>query len=328
MQRSVHGRSSRLSTIRTGCRFARQPVDIRAGHDFPSFTTAKRATWSLQFYHSAWPKRSGKTPVLLRVDNRDILRTRARFLKRSVFVELGPSVDRVKALMRGRRLTVVTGSGRSAFSLKGSSGATVRVARCVKAYYRSGTGAFAGNNSGAFGSAPSQSSGAFATPSSKSKSRKLGRAQTLEIALKYLNGNKLNYKILPASANYFKNFPVNWSYGPKSYGGMMVIRNSSKTGTQQLGGLLGDQARLCTDKSAVERKPIQRMKKTTIHRASGACSTNGQVYALRYLVIESNSAPTVIMIVEMIHSSDSKKSPGVSGKRKWRIDNITSGEPR
>lgn len=306
----------------------------QSGTHFSIIYYRNRAEWVLQFYHNGWPERTGNTPVRLQVDGRGITSGNARFFKRSVFVDLGPSVDRVIALMRGNKLSVITPSGTSAFSLKGSHGATVRVARCLKAYMTQG----AGTTAGAFAPAPSANQGAFATapqavpqqPSqsaSTGKSLKLPRGETLEVALNYLNQNKVGYKLLPAESNFFKNFPVNWSYGPKSYGGMMVIKNPDRSSADQLGLLLGDQARLCTDKSASSRGPVSTTDKSVIHRATGACSASGQQYALHYTVIDLKSPPSHVLIVEMINAGDVGTSPSIGGEKRWRIEGVeTPGE--
>ncbi|MFM1814901.1 MAG: hypothetical protein RLZ98_1596 [Pseudomonadota bacterium] len=300
----------------------------QSGTRFSIIYYVQRAAWVIQFYHSGWPERSGNTPVRLVVDGRTITSTNARFYKRSVFVDLGPAIDRVKALMRGNRLSVITNSGSSAYSLKGSFGATVQVASCFKAHYRAGSGAFAGRGGagGAFGAPQSPSQGAFAAPPSSArpnaKVRKLTRAETLDHALSYLNRSKLPYKLLPASGNYFKNFPVNWSYGPNSYGGMMILKGASKKGEDQLAHLLGDQARLCNEKSATSRRPLEQTKTSTIYRATGACSTGGKQFALHYTVLESQDRATQVLIIEMIHAADAKTAPGIGKEKQWRIDKI------
>lgn len=305
----------------------------KSGTRFSIIYYRKQAQWALQFYHSGWPDRTGNTPAVLSVDGRELLRSSARFFKQSVFVDLGPSIDRVKLLMKGNNLSVATSSGSSSFSLRGSSGATIRVAQCLKKHMATGIA-----SGGAFGSGPAPSasstqpgSGAFGTPGTQpvkpqpnpaSKAQMLSRAETLDHALSYLNQNKLSYKLLPANASYFKNFPVNWSYGPKSYGGMMIIRNPAKSGADQLGGLLGDQARLCSEKSATARKPVQEDGKSRVHRATGACLSEGQQFALHYTVVDSQANATQFLIIEMIHAGDAGATPGIAKEKEWRIDKI------
>ena len=106
----------------------------RSGTKFAIVYNRRKSSWLLQFYHRNWPRRTGTTPVILRVDGRDLHRTQARFHKNSVFIGLGPHISRVKTLMRGRALSVITPKGKSAYSLLGSDGATVEVAKCLKFY--------------------------------------------------------------------------------------------------------------------------------------------------------------------------------------------------
>ncbi len=103
-----------------------------------------KRNWLVQFYHRNWPHRRGTTPVILRVDGRDLRRTQAKFHKSSVFIDLGPNISGVKTLMRGRTLSVITPKGKSAYSLLGSDGATIEVAKCLKFYLgsRGNDGAF------------------------------------------------------------------------------------------------------------------------------------------------------------------------------------------
>ncbi len=138
-----------------------------SGTHFSIIFNRRKASWLLQFYHRDWPFRRGKTPVILRVDGRELSRTQATYYKNSVFVNLGRQISRVKRLMRGRRLSVLTSRGRSAYSLNGSSRATLEVAKCVKYFANRGGsgGAFGGNpnSGGAFGGASNRSGsgGAF-----------------------------------------------------------------------------------------------------------------------------------------------------------------------
>ena len=150
-----------------------------SGTHFSIMYSRRQSTWSLLFLHRSWPHRTGTTPVILRVDGRDLKRTKALFYKNGVVVRLGRDINRVKRFMRGRQLSVVTSKGRSSYSLKGSSGATLEVAKCIKYYAkrsvprRDGAGGAFGSNpnsGGAFGGASNRrgSGGAFGGGSNNS----------------------------------------------------------------------------------------------------------------------------------------------------------------
>ena len=78
------------------------------------------------------------------------------------------------------------------------------------------SGAFGGSSSAeAFGSAS-------AGPSPQAP-QVFSRADTLELAAAYLGKSVVPYKILPQNENQLDDFPVNWTYGEHSIGGMLVV---------------------------------------------------------------------------------------------------------
>ena len=291
-----------------------------------SIIAYRSGNWRLWFSHPSWPDRGRKTfPATLRVDGRTVLNRTGHFKGRNAYIDLGRDIKRVKALMRGRQMAVVSPSGTSRFSLKGTFRATVSVAGCWKANYRkpSSSGAFgSANNSaggGAFGGGAASGGGAFGGKvTRKAPSNQLTRANTLELATQYLAKAKQPYAILPANKNTLRHFPVNWKYSRGGIGGMRVFKNTNVSVEKFLSVLLADQAKLCKGRNASQRGDLRTIQGRQMVRAKGVCETNkGAVLDITYKVAELGRR-MVMMVMEVKSkrvggTAAGKPSPGGSG---------------
>lgn len=287
--------------------------------------------WSLQFYRDDWPMREVSTfPATLEVDGRVISRRNATYRGRSVFVPVGTDSERVRALMRGRVMTIRSQSGVSSFRLTGSNRAAQEVARCwTDQRQKAGTGGVAGNNNGAFGNnkgapnnggafgaPPRDNSGAFGGPGSGQQARRptdrrnvMSRGGTMEYVARYLARSPQRYEILPSSQNVFRNFPVNWRYENGRVGGMMVVAVTVPDAEKGISILLSDQTKLCEGRSATERKPTTGEAGRRVAKASGICEGKNGVSTLDYYAIEFGSN-RIALIVEMSKASQDNAERG------------------
>lgn len=267
--------------------------------------------WSIQFYRRDWPKRPvERFPAVLKVDGRVVLRGRGNFRGRSAFVGLGRSLRRVRAIMRGRVMTVETPSGSSSFRLDGTNRATRVIARCWDKHRKN---AVANNNSGAFGAAPRSNGGAFGAPprsgggafgapprqsaGRRNNTNKVSRAGTMEFAVRYLAKAKERYEILASDKNVFKSYPVNWRYSSGRLGGMMVVNARRPDAEKGVQSQLSSLARGCNGRSATERRPTAGGPGRRIARARGMCEQNGTMFTYDYTVAEL-SPNRLMLIVE------------------------------
>ncbi|MEM7778435.1 MAG: hypothetical protein AAF732_22880 [Pseudomonadota bacterium] len=126
-----------------------------------SLIAYENGRWTLQFYNQNWPRRPvSKFRAALEVDGRVLRNTDATYRGRSVFLEIGRSVDPVRSLVSGRVMTIRSNSGTSSFKLTNAYDAANGVAECwlhhKRRRDRSGNDAFnsgqqpRGNNRGAF----------------------------------------------------------------------------------------------------------------------------------------------------------------------------------
>ena len=287
-----------------------------------SIIAYRSGNWRLWFAHPSWPDRGTTTfPATLQVDGRTVLRQNGNFKGRNAYIDLGPDIEKVKALMRGQQMAVISPSGTSRFSLNGTFRATVQVARCWKANYQTpstGGGAFgsANNNSGggAFGGGGS-SGGAFggAAPPTTRPSNELTRASTLELATQYLSKSQQPYSILPADKNPLKHFPVNWKYSTGGIGGMRVFQNTSVSVEKLLATLLSDQAKLCKGRNASQREALRNVQGRQMIRAQGVCENgNGSVLNITYKVAELGQR-MVMMVMEVKSAGGASNSGKASG---------------
>ena len=291
--------------------------------------------WSLQFYRDDWPKREvSQFPATLEVDNKVISRGNATYRGRSVFVSIGRDADRVRALMRGRVMTIRSQSGVSSFKLTGSFKAAQQVAECwTQQRRKANSGAFANNapgnggafgnggrgndNSGAFNAPPrNNNGGAFGAPGGGNgqqarrpnnglpgnRQNVMSRGGTMEYAARYLARSPQRYEILPTSENVFRNFPVNWRYESGRVGGMMVVAVGRPDAEKGIALLLSDQTKLCEGRSATERKPTTGEVGRRVAKASGICQGRSGVSKLDYFAVEFG-ANRMALIVEMSKSS-------------------------
>lgn len=268
-----------------------------------SIIVYRSGNWRLWFAHNSWPDRGRATfPARVVVDNRVVLNQTGRYKGRNAYVDLGRQVDRVKALMRGRSMSIITPAGTSRFSLQGTNRATRHVARCWTANNRRRSPA-----SGAFGSAnANRGSGAFGSSSSinSRKFSELSRANTLEIATQYLSKAKQSYSILPRKKGPLKHFPVNWRFQDGAIGGMRVFRNARAGVGKLLGTLLSDQAKNCRGRNASERAPDKQLRGRNIASATGICQgADGQVVNTSYKVAEIGRG--MVMVIMELRSSRS-----------------------
>lgn len=270
--------------------------------------------WRLWFSHPNWPDRGTETfPARVEVDGRTVLQRNGNFKGRNAYIDLGRDIEKVKALMRGRNMSVVTPSGTSRFSLKGTFRATVEVARCWKANRQApNAGAFGSANSG---SANSGSGGAFgggAVPNQapNRKVNELSRANTLELATRYLAKAQQPYAILPANQNTLKHFPVNWKYRDGSFGGMRVFQNTSVAVENLLTSLLADQAKSCDGRNASQRGAVRTVSGRRMISARGVCETaKGTVLNITYKVAEIGRQ-LVMMVTEVKTAAGDAPSVG------------------
>jgi hypothetical protein len=267
--------------------------------------------WSIQFYRKDWPKRPvTKFPATLIVDGRVVLRGQGNFRGRSAFVRLGQSLERVRAIMRGRVMTIETPSGKSSFRLDGTNRAARVVAKCWDHHRKQ---AVANNNSGAFGTAPPRSNnGAFGAPprsnggafgnrprqrANNNSSNKMSRSGTMEFAVRYLAKARERYEILSADKNIFKSYPVNWRYSSGKLGGMMIMNASQPDAEKGVQSQLSALARGCKGRSATERRPTARETGRRIARARGMCEQSGTMFTYDYTAAEL-SGNRLMLIVE------------------------------
>ncbi|MEM9029065.1 MAG: hypothetical protein AAGC70_11915 [Pseudomonadota bacterium] len=136
-----------------------------------SLIAYNNSKWTIQFYNENWPKRAvSRFPASLIVDGRTLLNTNATYRGRSVFIDIGRSIDRVRPLMRGRVMTIRSDSGTSSFKLTGSFRAANHVARCWVRHTNNNRRSSRGDafnapprsnnrNNGAFGSSPQPNNG-------------------------------------------------------------------------------------------------------------------------------------------------------------------------
>ncbi len=262
-----------------------------------SIIAYRSGNWRLWFAHDSWPDRGRQRfPARVVVDGRTVLNDTGHFKGRNAYVDLGRNVERVRAIMRGRSMSVVTPSGTSSFSLRGTSKATRAVARCWKAHYRkpAGGGAFGSANGraatgGAFGGQPAQP---------KRKANELSRGDTLALATRYLARSRQPYSILPREKGPLKHFPVNWKMQNGTIGGMRVFKNTTTDVTKLLSSLLAEQAKYCEGRSATEKGDVKTVKGRRMVRARGVCETNkGRVLNITYKVAELGRK-MVMMITE------------------------------
>jgi len=312
---AVYDNRQRLSHCSAGVRY-------KSGVQVYLIQYAHRG-WSVQFFDKGWPKRPVSTfPATLKVDGRTVMETRGRFRGRSAFINMGKRQERVRAIMRGRIMTIISPTGKSNFRLTGSSAAAKVVRRCMAKHNRRGSDAFAAKPpSGAFGATPKPSSGAFGDtrksasgafgsnkvrrprPAKKKGTHaKFSRAQTLEYAVRYLAKAKRRYEILPTGKTYFKNFPVNWRYVTGRRGGMMVLRTTRFNAEKAMQSLLGDQAKWCKGRSATDRRPTSGSSGRRLARARGMCEVGGKVSTYDYSVAEL-SGNRLLMIIESTPAS-------------------------
>jgi len=298
--------------------------------------------WSLQFHRPDWPRRDGQQfPVTLKVDGRTVMTTDGKFRGRSAFISLGSSSKRVRAIMRGRVMAVVSPSGTSRFKLTGTNRAARMVGRCWKRHQTIATsrndGAFGappgGNNQGAFGAPPSGSAkppGAFRAPrqspptTRRRKSRALlTREQTMKLAIRYLSGVKAPYEILASDRNVFRNFPVNWRYETGRLGGMMVLKESRFNAEMGLQSLLRDHAKWCKGRSQVDRKPTRGVAGAKVARARGLCRTQGKVIGYDYSVAELKGR-RVMLIIESLPTRSVRPGARASDRSGYPSNEQTS----
>ncbi len=287
-----------------------------------SIIAYRSGNWRLWFSHPSWPDRGSTTfPASLQVDGRTVLNRTGNFKGRNAYIDLGRDINKVKALMRGRQMAVVSPSGTSRFSLNGTFRATVSVAGCWKANYRtpaSPGGAFgSANNSGgggAFGGGATAGSGGTAGTGAfggnitrPAPSNQLPRANTLELATQYLAKANQPYAILPADKNTLKQFPVNWKYSRGGIGGMRVVGNTNVPVDKFLSVLLADQAKYCTGRNASQREAVRAIQGRQMIRAKGVCETSkGLVLDITYKVAEIGQR-MVMMVMEVTSKSASGK---------------------
>jgi hypothetical protein len=202
-------------------------------------------------------------------------------------------------------MAISTPSGTSSFSLTGTNQATQALARCWTASNQQPT-------SGAFGSAGnSATGGAFGSQTRNSKPNELPRANTLELATRYLGKGKQSYSILPPEKAPLKHFPVNWKLQDGSIGGMRVFKDTDVAVGKLLETLLSDQAKNCKGRNASQREPERQIKGRNLVRASGVCQTaKGNIVNLTYKIAEIGRR--MVMVVMEIRSGDQTVRPSTN----------------
>ena len=263
-----------------------------------SIIVYRSSNWRLWFAHNDWPDRGrAKFPATVQVDGRTVLSRAGNYKGRNAYIDLGRDVSRVKALMRGRSMAIITPAGTSRFSLTGTRRATIQVARCWKAHYRA-----VPSTGGAFGSANNNnnSGGAFGSAApAKPSANELSRANTLEIATSYLSKASQPYSILPVGKSPLKHFPVNWKLQDGSIGGMRVFKNTSAPVSRLLGTLLSDQAKNCKGRNASTREPLKNVRGRNMARARGVCElSSGKIVNIDYKVAELGRR-LIMVVMEM-----------------------------
>ena len=288
-----------------------------------------RGQWALSLFNNSWPaNRSGTVVVELRVDGYLLDRTQAQWVTNGVVIPFN-SVQKVLPLMRGHNLQLATNQGSSLFTLDGSFKAALATAECWRLH--SGAGNQASN--GAFGPQGTQAGGAFASQGSSqgdtNSVQTYSRADTLEFAAAYLGKLGVPFQILPEEKNLMTHFPVNWTYGSKSIGGMMVMQKPNLdegAGERVLIGMLQDQAGSCDGKSGITREPTHTEGNVTYYGAKGACEVNNEAYLANYAVTQVGNF--VLVTVELIDPSDANSLPSLQQQQELSGTVTSSFTPR
>ena len=271
--------------------------------------------WKLQFYKRDWPRRPVRTfPAQLLVDGRSVLQGSGSYRGRSAFIGLGRSITRIKALMRGRVMSIRTPNGTSSFRLDGTFRASVQLARCWKAHNRPpATGGAFASNQGAFGGGASKQGGAFGGGGAPApRAALLPRGRTLELATAYLSSFKRPYSFLTRDKNILKHFPVNWKFQNGVIGGMKVYQNTGTGAEAMLQRLLAQQVARCKGRSATDREKVLRLKSgRKVHRARAICeaSTNSIITAHYRVMRLRDRMLMVVMHVGVKGASGRSNSP-------------------
>jgi len=252
--------------------------------------------WTLGFSHQSWVLASGETiPIDLSFDNRGTFRVYGEAIsldgKRTtsfVKVPMPPNSRLVSEFRRSYVMQAFAKGHLYEFSLTSTSQLLPALTTCVASHNQT----------------------RFATTSTTSEeggARIASRADTLEVATIYLGKSPITYRILQQDENPMKNFPVNWSYGQNSVGGMMLIYGDDLDGKKALSVLLKDQAGACLEKNATDVKPAQTSEGAIIYRAEGLCQMDGGTASTSYLVAETKTG--LVLIAEMVDQTDAQTHP-------------------
>ena len=287
------------------------------------FIAYRNGQWNLRFHKRDWPKRAvTKFPAQLLVDGRTVLKGDGYYRGHSAFIGLGRSIDRIKALMRGRVMSIRTPNGTSSFRLDGTFRATIQLARCWKAHIRRApsSGAFA-SNQGAFGGGPKKQGGAFGGGVPSSPAALLPRGRTLELATAYLSGLKRPYSFLTRDKNILRHFPVNWQFQNGVVGGMKVYRNANTPAETVLQRLLAQQVARCKGRSATDRKGVLRLKSgRKVHRAKAICEVSAnRIITANYRVMKLQARMLMVVMhvgVKSTGQNPSSTLPPGDGQRR------------
>ena len=263
-----------------------------------------RGEWTLQLVDEAWPSRPRSTfDVTLRVDGRDVIATKGNWSGKSAFVYFGLDRAPLAALTAGRTLTVVTGAGQAHFALKGST-AAVRMTEACRDQNRTATA-----QNGTTTTAPTpastrtsrrpggraQATTALQAEAIRQPSQlvKLSRADTIQMAIRYLGSQRVPFQFLPSDRNRMHHFPVNWKTPSGVIGGMMAIKGAGLTPARAIERLVAENAATCQARS---HHRVQRFATSATEAAAVVlCRTGSRLESMSFRA--SRAANGMIAVV-------------------------------
>ena len=247
------------------------------------FIISRDFGWGLVLVNDKWKLDVGSAqPVTLAIDSREPIPSTAKVVDvHGILVPLENEGPVVNAMRDGRRLAVVTPSGKISFRLTGTRAAIATLAGCVSDNLE---GERAAGGTAAFAALEAKPPG----ENQDNANRLFAGSEAVVFASNLLaSAGITNYQLIDPAKNPMPNFDVVWTYANGIIGAIVGYKDMGAVDLDEAATrVMADDSKVCKGDFSSGKKPSEA---ANVRRLFTACRTDGKSIEIHYTLVKTES---------------------------------------
>ena len=247
------------------------------------FIISRDFGWGLVLVNDKWKLDVGSAqPVTLAIDSREPIPSTAKVVDvHGILVPLENEGPVVNAMRDGRRLAVVTPSGKISFRLTGTRAAIATLAGCVSDNLE---GERAAGGTAAFAALEAKPPG----ENQDNANRLFAGSEAVVFASNLLaSAGITNYQLIDPAKNPMPNFDVVWTYANGIIGAIVGYKDMGAVDLDEAAtGVMADDSKVCKGDFSSGKKSSEA---ANVRRLFTACRTDGKSIEIHYTLVKTES---------------------------------------